>query len=131
MSQNPTDSRYTEHKTWYQYKYWIWSNIKYVFYRNTSILLIDTTYVIQYICDTRCTLVPTTFVTSYVRNAGKPQWRLCKHCGISVRKISTYSYFAIVWMTWRSNTCDVNYSPSLFTFLQIIKGEALLTTWVC
>ena len=51
---------------------------------------------------------------------------LCKHCGISVGKISTYSYFAIVWMTRRSNTCDVNYSPSLFTFLQIIKGEALL-----
>ena len=44
------------------------SNIKYIFYRNTSILLIDTTYVIQnvvsHICDTKCTLVETTFVTS-------------------------------------------------------------------
>ena len=28
-------------------KYLILSNIKYVFYRNTSVLLIDTTYVIQ------------------------------------------------------------------------------------
>ena len=27
--------------------YFVLSNIKYVFYRNTSILLIDTTYVIQ------------------------------------------------------------------------------------
>ena len=41
------------------------SNIKYVFNRNTFILLIDTPYVIQtYICDARCTLVGTTFVTS-------------------------------------------------------------------
>ena len=50
-----------------------------------------------------------------------------KHCGISVRKISTYSSFAIVWMTWRNNICDVNYSPSLFTFLQIINS--MKHTW--
>ena len=35
-----------------------------VFYRNTSILLIDTKRCITYICDTRCTLVGTTFMTS-------------------------------------------------------------------
>ena len=32
-------------------------------------------------------------------------------------------------MTWRNNTCDVNYSPSLFTFLQIINTMKL--TWFC
>ena len=49
--------------------YFVLSNIKYVFYRNTSILLIDnnlcdTKRCITYICDTRCTLVGTTFMTS-------------------------------------------------------------------
>jgi hypothetical protein len=62
---------------------------------------------------------------------GKPQWRLCKHCGISFGKISTYSYFAIVWMTWRNNTCDINYSPSLFTFLQIINSMKLTWFFLC
>ena len=60
-----------------------------------------------------------------------PQWRLCKHCGISIRKISTYSYFAIFWMTWRNNICDVNYSLSLFTFLQMINSMKLTWFFLC
>jgi hypothetical protein len=34
-------------------------------------------------------------------------------------------------MTWRNNTCDVNYSPSLFTFLQIINSMKLTWFFLC
>jgi hypothetical protein len=35
------------------------------------------------------------------------------------------------WMTWHSNTFDVNYSPSLLTFLQIINSMKLTRFFLC
>jgi hypothetical protein len=34
-------------------------------------------------------------------------------------------------MTWRNNTCDINYSPSLITFLQIINSMKLTSFFLC
>ena len=92
----------------------ILSNIKYVFYTNTSIFLIDTTYVIQkYKLE----------LLSWRHRLGMRENPSDVFVNIAESPLGKSQRTRILLLfEWH----DVNYSPSLFTFLQIINSMKLI-----